>query len=97
MNFNLFRCSFFPDLDTNPNTRYCCLNFVPKEDGVIHGFAGYFEAVLYGKVTLSRFTRESIIDNIYNTNIRTYYPFLQVFTQSATAPICCHGFQWFSL
>ncbi|KAL5962050.1 Protein arginine N-methyltransferase 5 [Taenia solium] len=41
------------DIDTTPNARYCRLTFVPREDGVVHGFAGYFEAVLYNKITLS--------------------------------------------
>ncbi|VDD80866.1 unnamed protein product [Mesocestoides corti] len=41
------------DLSTKPNTRYCCLTFTPTEDGTIHGFAGYFDSVLYGKITLS--------------------------------------------
>lgn len=41
------------DLATGSNERYCCRTFTPKDDGVIHGIAGYFEAVLYENVTLS--------------------------------------------
>ncbi|KAM3171329.1 hypothetical protein ACTXT7_016828 [Hymenolepis weldensis] len=41
------------DLATGSNERYCCRTFTSKDDGVIHGIAGYFEAVLYENVTLS--------------------------------------------
>nr|CAG4651639.1 EOG090X028A [Triops cancriformis] len=35
------------------NSRYDVKHFVALEDGVLHGLAGYFEAVLYKDVTLS--------------------------------------------
>jgi protein arginine N-methyltransferase 5 len=35
------------------NTRHCTLRFPVSHRGVCHGLAGYFEAVLYGKVQLS--------------------------------------------
>ena len=37
------------------NSRYATLSFKPSTDVVIHGFAGYFDCVLYGDVTLSKF------------------------------------------
>lgn len=45
---------FFP-LDTViDNTRYTCLEFDIKQDAVLHGFAGYFDTILYDNVTLSK-------------------------------------------
>ncbi|KAM9328870.1 protein arginine N-methyltransferase 5 [Gastrophryne carolinensis] len=35
------------------NNRYCCLKYDIKLNTVLHGFAGYFETVLYKDVTLS--------------------------------------------
>ncbi|XP_072269944.1 protein arginine N-methyltransferase 5 [Pyxicephalus adspersus] len=35
------------------NNRYCCLKYPIKLNTVLHGFAGYFETVLYKDVTLS--------------------------------------------
>ncbi len=54
------------DIETNPNSRYCCLTFTPTEDGVIHGFAGYFDSVLYGKVDMSKFAMSSFIAYLHN-------------------------------
>jgi protein arginine N-methyltransferase 5 len=43
-----------PTVNTNAhNTRHCTLRFPVSHRGVCHGLAGYFEAVLYGKVQLS--------------------------------------------
>jgi protein arginine N-methyltransferase 5 len=43
-----------PAVNTNAhNTRHCTLRFPVSHRGVCHGLAGYFEAVLYGKVQLS--------------------------------------------
>lgn len=35
------------------NSRYKILNFKVKTDCVLHGFSGYFSAVLYKDITLS--------------------------------------------
>jgi len=35
------------------NSRYTCLKFRTTEAGTVHGFAGYFDTHLYGKVWLS--------------------------------------------
>lgn len=43
-----------PNRDTViDNTRYTCLEFDIKQDAVLHGFAGYFDTILYDNVTLS--------------------------------------------
>uniref|UniRef100_UPI00358FBAD8 protein arginine N-methyltransferase 5 isoform X2 n=1 Tax=Myxine glutinosa TaxID=7769 RepID=UPI00358FBAD8 len=39
--------------ETHDNGRYKVLNFTSTMDGVLHGFAGYFETELYAGVTLS--------------------------------------------
>ena len=46
---------FFLFLD-NPinNERYVCLRFEVKESYVLHGFAGYFDTLLYDDFTLSK-------------------------------------------
>ena len=36
------------------NTRYASLKFDIKQDAVLHGFAGYFDTVLYDNVNLSK-------------------------------------------
>lgn len=35
------------------NNRYCTLEFPVEVNTVLHGFAGYFETVLYQDITLS--------------------------------------------
>lgn len=35
------------------NNRYCTLEFPVEVNTVLHGFAGYFETVLYRDITLS--------------------------------------------
>lgn len=35
------------------NNRYCTLEFPVEVNTVLHGFAGYFETVLYQNITLS--------------------------------------------
>lgn len=35
------------------NNRYCTLQFPVEVNTVLHGFAGYFETVLYQDITLS--------------------------------------------
>lgn len=46
---------FFISLDVViDNTRYTCLEFDIKQDAVLHGFAGYFDTILYDNVTLSK-------------------------------------------
>ena len=35
------------------NQRYACLQFEVKDSTLLHGFAGYFEAVLYKDIMLS--------------------------------------------
>ncbi|CDS40374.1 protein arginine N methyltransferase 5 [Echinococcus multilocularis] len=67
------------DIDTTPNTRYCCLTFVPREDGVIHGFAGYFEAVLYDKIMLS------IHPQRHSPNMFSWFP--MVFPLVSAVPV----------
>lgn len=37
------------------NNRYIRLTFDSKDDYVLHGFAGYFETILFGDVTLSKY------------------------------------------
>lgn len=37
------------------NNRYCTLEFPVEVNTVLHGFAGYFETVLYQDITLSEF------------------------------------------
>lgn len=37
----------------NDNNRYCTLEFPVEVNTVLHGFAGYFETVLYQDITLS--------------------------------------------
>lgn len=48
-------CFFILFLD-NPinNERYVCLHFEVKESYVLHGFAGYFDTLLYDDLTLSK-------------------------------------------
>ena len=45
------------DLQVKPserdNTRYKCLEFKSQVDAVCHGFAGYFDATLYGDIKIS--------------------------------------------
>lgn len=36
------------------NNRYCTLEFPVEVNTVLHGFAGYFETVLYQDITLSK-------------------------------------------
>ena len=36
------------------NERYLTMNFDLKEAAVLHGFAGYFDTILYDDITLSK-------------------------------------------
>ena len=36
------------------NERYVCLRFEVKEAYILHGFAGYFDTLLYDDLTLSK-------------------------------------------
>ena len=49
----LFACDFYADAVID-NTRYASLKFDIKQDAVLHGFAGYFDTVLYDNVNLSK-------------------------------------------
>ena len=49
----LFACDFYSDAVID-NTRYASLKFDIKQDAVLHGFAGYFDTVLYDNVNLSK-------------------------------------------
>jgi len=50
------------------NTRYVVLEFEASQDTVIHGFAGYFDTVLYKGVTLS------IVPNSYSKGMFSWFP-----------------------
>ena len=41
-----------PDVPIN-NQRYTCLQFGVKDSTLLHGFAGYFESLLYKDIMLS--------------------------------------------
>ena len=43
-----------PISDVVDNNRFITLDFKVKENCLLHAFAGYFEAVLYKDVTLSK-------------------------------------------
>lgn len=45
------------------NNRYCTLEFPVEVNTVLHGFAGYFETVLYQDITLSEFG--AVDDGVY--------------------------------
>lgn len=42
-----------PNLGDNDNSRYGSFSFVITQDSLMHGMAGYFDAVLYSSVTIS--------------------------------------------
>ena len=52
----LCECDFHACLLDTPinNERYISLRFDVKESYVLHGFAGYFDTVLYDDITLSK-------------------------------------------
>ncbi|XP_044143821.1 protein arginine N-methyltransferase 5 [Bufo gargarizans] len=53
---NPLPCFIFQHPNKDPvidNNRYCCLKYNIKLNTVLHGFAGYFQTVLYKDVTLS--------------------------------------------
>ena len=51
----LFSMIFILYVDTPINNeRYICLRFEVKESYVLHGFAGYFDTLLYDDLTLSK-------------------------------------------
>ncbi|KAM7540939.1 hypothetical protein Aperf_G00000023161 [Anoplocephala perfoliata] len=67
------------DIATKSNERYCCHTFTAKDDGVIHGIAGYFEAVLYGDITLS------IHPDRHSPNMFSWFP--MVFPLNTAIPV----------
>ncbi|VUZ57739.1 unnamed protein product, partial [Hymenolepis diminuta] len=67
------------DIATGSNERYCCRTFTPKDDGVIHGIVGYFEAVLYENVTLS------IHPDRHSPNMFSWFP--MVFPLNIAIPV----------
>ncbi|VDM17264.1 unnamed protein product [Hydatigera taeniaeformis] len=67
------------DIGTTTNSRYCCLTFVPREDAIVHGFAGYFEAVLYDKIMLS------IHPQRHSPNMFSWFP--MVFPLVSAVPV----------
>lgn len=52
------------------NSRYVSLEFCIKSDAVLHGFAGYFDSVLYGDVTLS------ILPSTHSAGMFSWFPIL---------------------
>ncbi|VDO08253.1 unnamed protein product [Rodentolepis nana] len=67
------------DLATGSNERYCTRTFISNDDGVIHGIAGYFEAVLYENVTLS------ILPDRHSPNMFSWFP--MVFPLNTAIPV----------
>lgn len=61
--FNHPRC----DLERN-NDRYATLTFDIKQDCILHGFAGYFNAVLYKDINIS------IEPSTFSTGMFSWYP-----------------------
>lgn len=55
------------DLEKN-NDRYCTLTFDIKQDCVLHGFAGYFKAVLYKDINIS------IEPSTFSAGMFSWYP-----------------------
>ena len=51
------KCFYFehpvPNSSVTDNRRYSVLSFAIEQDSLVHGFAGYFESVLYGDVAIS--------------------------------------------
>ena len=37
------------------NGRFCSLKFPVSTSSMVHGFAGYFDTVLYNQITLSKY------------------------------------------
>ncbi|CAI9715887.1 protein arginine N-methyltransferase 5-like [Octopus vulgaris] len=52
------------------NSRYVSIQFHIKSDAVLHGFAGYFDSVLYGNVTLS------ILPSTHSAGMFSWFPIL---------------------
>lgn len=50
------------------NTRYKCLTFKVEQDCVLHGFAGFFDTVLYKDIMLS------IVPETYSNGMFSWFP-----------------------
>ena len=47
----------FPDIPIN-NERYISMDFDVLDSSVLHGFAGYFDSVLYDDLHMSELTKD---------------------------------------
>ena len=57
--FSALKAFYFMFVEGSPdNNRYKELRFNVQESVLLHGFAGYFECVLYDDVTLSKYDGE---------------------------------------
>jgi protein arginine N-methyltransferase 5 len=61
------------NLTNSHNNRSALLNFHIKYNGVLHGLAGYFEAVLYGDIGIS--IHPERMDKI-SPNMTSWFPLL---------------------
>lgn len=71
------------------NSRFANLNFHIPHAGVLHGLAGYFEAILYGSVGLSIHPqRKDYISKDMISWFPMYFPFKVIF-YSIVSPVGC--------
>lgn len=53
-NLHIEEHNIFSNVGVIDNTRYDSLYFTVSEDVVMHGFAGYFDCILYGDINISK-------------------------------------------
>ena len=51
---HILLCLLYVDVPIN-NQRFCSLKFTVHTSSMVHGFAGYFDTILYNQTTLSKY------------------------------------------
>ncbi|VDL92718.1 unnamed protein product [Schistocephalus solidus] len=64
---------------TGDNSRFTTLTFTASQDAMLHGFAGYFDAVLFGKIDLSTHPHH------HSPNMFSWFPL--VFPLETSVPV----------